>query len=343
MITTDSHIKEKILKFCNKIGQDRLLVQGSGGNVSWKDGDTLWIKASGEKISDAKIKDIFVPVNLIDLKKAINRNFFDAKPLVTIESTKKPSIETMLHAIFPQKIVVHLHAIEIVSRLIWKDLRFLEKNLSIPNVYACLINYIKPGPQLASVVYSALRSQPKLNVAFLKNHGVVIAANSINEIEVFMRALLLLFQNKLYVQSYLKSDKTQINYEVINQGYIFLEDRELIQLSLNPQLYSKLIELWAICPDQVVFLGEEPSILSVNLTIDDLKKKISPPYIFDLGKGLYEKVGITDTQRSQLKFYFDILIRQPKEAEIDCLSRESIKDLVDWDAEKYRINKSLND
>jgi len=37
------------------------------------------------------------------------------------------------------------------------------------------------------------------------------------------------------------------------------------------------------------------------------------------------------------------LIRQPEDAEIDSLSKESIKDLLDWDAEKYRINKSLND
>jgi rhamnose utilization protein RhaD (predicted bifunctional aldolase and dehydrogenase) len=343
MNTTDSHIKEKILEFCNKIGRDRLLVQGSGGNVSWKDGDTLWIKGSGEKISDAKIKDIFVPVDLILLRDAISTNFFDVKPKVTIQSIQRPSIETILHAIFAQKIVVHFHAVEIVSRLIWKDLKFLEKKLSIPNVYTCLIDYIKPGPKLASAVYSALCSQPNLNVVFLKNHGVVIAANNCNEIEDIMRALLLLFQNKLYIQSYLIADKSQINYDVIHHGYIYSQDRELTQISLNPQLHSKLLRSWAICPDQIVFLGEEPSILGVNLTIDDLKNKISPPYIFDLGKGLYEKVGITDTQRSQLKFYFDILIRQPEDAQIDSLSKESIKDLLDWDAEKYRINKSLND
>lgn len=337
------NIEEEILNFCSLAGKDRLLVQGSGGNVSWKEGSNLWIKASGEKISDAKIKDIFVPVDLISLRDAISRNFFDIKPKVTIESIQRPSIETLLHAIFPQKIVVHFHAVEIVSRLIWKDLKFLEKNLSIPNTYACLINYIKPGPQLASAVYSALCSQPNLNVVFLKNHGVVIAANSSIEIEDIMRALFLLFQNKLYIQSYLIPDQSQINYDVINHGYTYSQDRELIQLSLNPQFHSKLLRSWAICPDQIVFLGEEPSILDVNLTIDDLNNNKSPPYIFDLGKGLYEKAGVSETQKSQLRFYFDVLIRQPEEAEIECLSEESIKDLVNWDAEKYRLTKSLND
>ncbi len=343
MNRNDYNIEEEIFNFCDLVGKDRLLVQGSGGNVSWKEGSTLWIKASGEKISDAKIKDIFVPVDLISLREAISRNFFDVEPKVTIESLQRPSIETLLHAIFPQKIVVHFHAVEIVSRLIWKDLKFLEKKISIPSVYSCLINYIKPGPKLASAVYSALCCQTNLNVVFLKNHGVVIAANNIIEIKDIMHALFLLFQNKLHIQPYLIPDNSQINYDVINHGYIYSHDRELTQLSLNPKFHSKLLRSWAICPDQIVFLGEEPSILGVNLAIDDLNNNITPPYIFDLGKGLYEKAGVTDTQKSQLRFYFDVLIRQPEEAEIDCLSKQSIKELINWDAEKYRLTKSLND
>ena len=45
--------------FCSRIGADPLLVQGAGGNVSWKKGSVLWIKASGTWLAHAK-KTIFL-------------------------------------------------------------------------------------------------------------------------------------------------------------------------------------------------------------------------------------------------------------------------------------------
>jgi len=36
----------QVLQFCSRIGSDSTLVQGAGGNISWKDGNILWIKAS---------------------------------------------------------------------------------------------------------------------------------------------------------------------------------------------------------------------------------------------------------------------------------------------------------
>ena len=40
-------LKKKKCKFCAQGGKNSLLVQGAGGNVSFKDNDVLWIKASG--------------------------------------------------------------------------------------------------------------------------------------------------------------------------------------------------------------------------------------------------------------------------------------------------------
>ena len=41
-----------------------LLVQGAGGNSSVKQDDVLWVKASGAWLSEAKEKEMFVPVEL---------------------------------------------------------------------------------------------------------------------------------------------------------------------------------------------------------------------------------------------------------------------------------------
>ena len=62
-------LSESVIDFCSDIGGDAFLVQGAGGNVSWKDGDTLWVKASGTWLSEAKYKEIFLPVIVFFFRK----------------------------------------------------------------------------------------------------------------------------------------------------------------------------------------------------------------------------------------------------------------------------------
>ena len=66
-------MKIRINNFCSNLGKDSLLIQGAGGNISWKDGNKLWIKASGTWLADANIMDIFVPVDLSHLRLEIKR------------------------------------------------------------------------------------------------------------------------------------------------------------------------------------------------------------------------------------------------------------------------------
>ena len=66
-------IKTELNAFCHEIGNNSNLVQGSGGNISFKHNDTLLIKASGTKLGDAKSKNIFVAVALSDLLSKLKR------------------------------------------------------------------------------------------------------------------------------------------------------------------------------------------------------------------------------------------------------------------------------
>ncbi len=66
MSIATTRIEKQVKAFCAQIGADPLLVQGPGGNVSWKDGDVLWVKASGAWLAHAAGKDeIFIPVDLL--------------------------------------------------------------------------------------------------------------------------------------------------------------------------------------------------------------------------------------------------------------------------------------
>ena len=109
---------KEISTFCAKIGENRLLVQGAGGNASWKDFDTLWIKGSGTWLADAEKKDIFVPVNLSAIKNSICADKFDVKISSNQNYPYQPSIETVLHALMPQSIVLHLQISLIVGNIL---------------------------------------------------------------------------------------------------------------------------------------------------------------------------------------------------------------------------------
>ena len=121
MIHNKDYIKQSIEEFCHEIGQDQLLVQGAGGNISWKDDKELWVKASGKWIADAKKEEIFVKVDLKDLLEKINNQNFGSSPQLLSKSNLRPSIETLMHALMPQKFVLHLHAIEPLAILVRKN------------------------------------------------------------------------------------------------------------------------------------------------------------------------------------------------------------------------------
>ena len=55
------------------LGKNLDLIQGAGGNTSVKVNEALWLKASGYWLSDAKQKNIFVPVNYKGIIDRLNK------------------------------------------------------------------------------------------------------------------------------------------------------------------------------------------------------------------------------------------------------------------------------
>ncbi len=164
-------IREELSNYCVSIGKDPLLVQGAGGNISWKDGNILWVKASGAFLSDAMEKDIFVSVNLEHLKSAIHINNFGIKPTLLNNTKLRPSIETFLHVIMPHAIVLHLHPVNILSYLVREDGLEQIKNKICNHFTAIYLKYYKPGEELASAMYDSVKEN-NIDIIFLQNHGI---------------------------------------------------------------------------------------------------------------------------------------------------------------------------
>ncbi|TIT17071.1 MAG: class II aldolase, partial [Mesorhizobium sp.] len=103
------------------VGADPLLVQGAGGNTSLKQAGVLWIKASGTWLMNAATADIMVPVELSPLLDAVARKDPAAEKTAAFTLAElnphqlRPSIETTVHALLPQKVVVHVHCVETIA------------------------------------------------------------------------------------------------------------------------------------------------------------------------------------------------------------------------------------
>jgi len=332
------NLRAEVSQYCSNIGKDPLLVQGAGGNVSWKDGNILWVKASGTWLAEALEKDIFVGVDLPHLQNAITRKDFSITPQIVGESQLRPSIETFFHALLPHKIVLHLHAVEILAHLVSKDCHNKILSLEDSQIIPTIVNYYKPGAELAQAVAAELNKKPDSNAIFLKNHGVIIGADSIEEINSILQKLI----DKLKIEPCKDIEINIHTQETINIGnfqYIRVKDKKVNQLAINPKLFQRLGKNWAIYPDHVVFLGAKANIYS-DLT--KLKTELNsthknPELIFIEKYGVYNTTEFSIGKQLQLRLYYDILSRQKQDSDPDCLSESDIVSLLNWDAEIYRM------
>jgi rhamnose utilization protein RhaD (predicted bifunctional aldolase and dehydrogenase) len=330
---------DQVRTYCARIGLDPMLVQGAGGNVSWKDGDVLWVKASGTWLADASNKDIFTPVDLPHLQRAIaSRDFSVPVPRDGYLLGLRPSIETLLHALLPHKVVVHLHPIEILAHMVRANPeKELQRTLGSTHIWS-LVNYYKPGAALAGAVADQLNEQPKLNVIFLRNHGVVIGGNKIEEIEDILNDLTSKLTNVRYRANH-GTLEAETEPAIISWKYARSKDNEINQLAIDSMLASRVKRDWALYPDHVVFLGKQAFIYQgASHFLETVKDKLTPPpFLFILGNGVYENQSATQAQRAQLRCYYDVIIRQSADDRLCCLDEEQISDLINWDAEKYRL------
>ncbi|MEI7993354.1 MAG: class II aldolase/adducin family protein [Methylococcaceae bacterium] len=333
-------LQATVIKYCSTIGRDPLLVQGAGGNVSWKDDDTLWIKASGTWLVDAETKDIFIPVDLNDLRLEIAKRNFYAIPKVIGDSKLRPSIETLLHALLPHKVVVHLHAVEILAHLVRANYVAVFKQLIDGSIKWCSVDYFKPGAELAEEVAASLLRQPDANVVFLQNHGVVIGGGGVSDIEIILQKLITLLKNNM--DPLLMGGSISVSPSLLqSQNYILCSDPEVNQLATNRYLSSRLEREWVLYPDHAVFLGDRAAIVgrTINLADLDAVSTNKPAFLFDVDTGVYISKSATTAQKVQLRCYYDVLIRQPVTEKLVALPPASIAELLDWDAEKYRQTK----
>ncbi|MEP0960724.1 MAG: class II aldolase/adducin family protein [Roseobacter sp.] len=323
-----------------EFGRDKMHIQGAGGNASIKADNVMWIKASGTLLADAQTRDVFVATDLAQMRTALVNNDLHAdKPadfLLSQGCGLRPSIETSLHAVFQQRVVLHTHCIYTLAHAVRQDAQAILAEKLAPFDWA-YVDYAKPGANLARSVRNVLA--PETNVIVLGNHGLIVAADSVQEV----RALQLKVHEKLSVRP---TGKDRVNLDrlralALDSDYTLPDDDALHQLAIHPKRVTQVVK-GSLYPDHVIFCGIAVTALKQGETVPNAARRVmdlgtpAPVWILVPGAGVIVQKGVETSALVMMRCLADVIAHVPPEAELTYLSPEQNNELLNWDAEKYR-------
>ncbi len=317
---------DQLRELSARVGADPLLVQAAGGNTSLKADGVMWIKASGTWLRDAVSRDIFVPVDHAALMAALAQD--DAACETCAKFVRgdlnanglRPSIETTVHALMPQRVVVHVHCVNTIS---WAIRRDAEARLSerLGGVDWAFIPYARPGLPLARAI--AERLKPGIDVLVLGNHGLVVAADSVAEAAKLLERVV----EKLRRPARPTASGDRAGLEALARGsdYVPAGDPELDALATDALALARGAHA-VFYPDHVVFLGTD-----VATSLGEGGPLVALP-----GKGVLLHKDAKPAIAPMGRCLADVMRRVEASDSLVALSARDVDQLVNWDAEKYR-------
>lgn len=200
-----------LVKMSQKYGSNPDYVLAGGGNTSYKNSKHLFIKGSGVALSVIETEG-FVKMSRKALNKMFDKDYgndekqreadvlsdlMDAKEKG--EEKKRPSVETLLHNLFPHKYVLHVHPAFVNSLTCSKN---GEKSMKELFPEAIWVPACKPGYILSIICKNALdeykaKNEKDADMLFLENHGIFLASNSVSGIDAMVKTVKAQFAKKI--------------------------------------------------------------------------------------------------------------------------------------------------
>lgn len=320
------------------IGADPLLVQGAGGNTSIKQAGVLWIKASGTWLKNARDDEIMVPVALAPLLDAVAHRSPAAETagqftLADLNPRQlRPSIETTVHALLPQKIVIHVHCVETISIAVQANAEALLQE-RLRGLDWAFVPYRRPGLPLAQAI--AERLKPATNVLVLGNHGLVVAADTVGE-----AALLLQRVTGLLARPPRPAPAPDLDALLrLAGGSDYRLPASVAAHAVATDLAScRIAASGSLYPDHVIFLGVGSVIAGPgeDAAVVVARTGAAPTSILFPGKGVLMRRDANAGAEAMARCLADVAQRIDGTARVNYLSPKENAELLNWDAEKYR-------
>jgi rhamnose utilization protein RhaD (predicted bifunctional aldolase and dehydrogenase) len=328
---------ESLVELSARIGRDLDLVQAGGGNTSIKENGSLWVKASGKWLAHAAEDDMFLPVPMADIARQLAAE--DEKfPLYQTRTGEalRPSVETAVHAVMPQRVVIHVHSVRAIA---WAARAQGSEGMAplLKEISWSWIPYTHPGIPLAIRIQRELAKRP--NVLILENHGLVVGAEDCVAAEQLLADVETRLDGPIRPSPAPDLNRLQA---LMRDPWEVSEDSEVHALAMLPRSWE-IAEAGTLFPDQCVYLGPGAAVVEVRDTLDGAIQRyretrdFEPVFLIVAGAGVLTRRDMQRAARELLSCLKRVITRIPDEAQPTYLPASQVARLMNWDAEKYRI------
>jgi len=379
----------QLVEMSNRYGGDEEFVLAGGGNTSYKEDGVISVKGSGVGLSDIT-EEQFVRMDIGKLLEMVKREYPDSmsnsereeKALADMmearllyETAKRPSVESVLHAMFPYKFVLHVHPPLINGLTCGKyGKEACEKLFGDKAVW---IDLAKPGLVLAQTCNKIFNTYADEKgkypqIAILQNHGIFIAADTVEEIDTLMVYVVdtlkkhienLRLSNdvdsiKPYVE--IKPDFEAVSYDKDmvdsiehklkslysgdgNAAVLFCANKQVSELVTDEKSFAPVSKPFS--PDHIVNCKDEPLYIKKDADIEaeftayTAKKGYNPKIVAVQGLGFFAiSESLKNAERAKALFLDAIKIATYAKSfgGVNPLDDEFTDFILNWEVEAYR-------
>ena len=365
-----------LCNFSHKYGSSAEYVLAGGGNTSCKDENYLYIKGSGTSLATIEPSG-FVKMERAKLAAMLTKSYSEceeereAEVLADLmsarawgEESKRPSVETLLHDLFAQKFVLHVHPAKVNGLTCSVNGEKIVKE-SFGN--AVWVESTKPGYTLAMLCRDKLEAYKSAvgknaNVLFLQNHGIFFAADSEEELDSVVASVM----DKLDTMIKRTPDFTETEYDselvtalapairmLFGDGgpaiVRFTANKTVLEFARDAESFAKTVE--SFTPDHIVYCKAHPLFVE-TATVDAVKDTFAayvakygykPKVVFVKGLGMF---SVSDTLKSAMTVtavWLDALkiaVYAESFGGVLPMIPELIDFIVNWEVESYRSKVS---
>jgi rhamnose utilization protein RhaD (predicted bifunctional aldolase and dehydrogenase) len=324
----------ELKELSGRLGRNPLLVQAASGNTSLKSNGTLWIKASGKWLANAANDEIFVPVDREEMGACLANNT-PYSPECGV-SALTPSIETAMHAVLPQRVVIHVHSVNAISWAVRED-GPMELAKRLAGLAWRWIPYVPSGYPLARAIQQTFYPAP--DVLVLANHGLVVCGTDCGAAEALLNEV----ERRLNVQprSAPAPNIAQLEKLARGSGWCVPDDTEVHALGTDATSQA-IVAGGTLYPCHGLFLGPGTAEFGYAASPSEAsaiyknRYGVCPTTLIVDGEGVLVTEQMTFATTQVLIGLTQVIRRIGAGAPVRYLSEFEVGELLTTDAYQYR-------
>jgi rhamnose utilization protein RhaD (predicted bifunctional aldolase and dehydrogenase) len=357
-----------LVEISRRFGSDPDWVLAGGGNTSFKDADTLYVKASGFSLGQIGV-DGFCAMDRRALDAIWERGYpedREAREAAVLQDLlaarqsgehRRPSVETLMHGFFPQAYVVHTHPALVNGLTCGRDGEAAFQKLFATD--AIWVPFVDPGYVLAREVRKRVeafreRTGKVPSIMLMQNHGLMVAGESRAEIEersasvVSRIAAEVLRQPDLGAVTIDARGVADVTARIASlspagTGVRFRCDAQLLQFALSREAFEPLAS--AFSPDHIVYAGHEFLRLDSAAELEQgwkdflARNSVSPKVLLLRDLGAFSCAAGAQAAQTAMELFVDackIAVYSASFGGARHMTKDQIDFIRSWEVERYR-------